>query len=170
MLYEVREIKFRVWDKEDKVIRGWGWILENWSILYDILTLKIYPPIFKDSVTSNQAYNKSWELTLMQYTGLKDKNGKEIYEGDIIKFTLPEWNLPTGYQNYDGDFELETVNERTIICEVRIRNTRGAGMVYRKDVNDETVINLKNHWFKIKKTDKVIGNIHENPELIKEIK
>ena len=61
----MREIKFRAWDKINK------------NMIYD-RTGTIDQTFF--------AYNdlpKGWEL--MQYTGLKDKNGKEIYEGDICK-------------------------------------------------------------------------------------
>lgn len=60
----MREIKFRLWDKEEK---------------------KMYTParIFADGFTLDfKSENKGG--ILMQYTGLKDKNGKEIYEGDIL--------------------------------------------------------------------------------------
>ena len=61
----MREIKFRAWDKEKR---------------------KMYPPssIWKMNL---QAYENSCDLELVQYTGLKDKNGSgltEVYEGDII--------------------------------------------------------------------------------------
>jgi uncharacterized phage protein (TIGR01671 family) len=110
--------------------------------------------------------------TIGEYIGLNDKNNKEIYKGDLIKFTLPEWTVGSGYRDFEGDEVDETVDERTIICEVQIRPTRGVGMVYRKDLSDEiTDINLKYHWFKIHtKTDEIIGNIYENPELLKESK
>ena len=109
--------------------------------------------------------------TIGKYIGIKDKNDKEIYEGDLIKFTLPEWTVPSGSYDYDGDEGEYSVDERTIICEVQIRPTRGAGLVYRKDVDDNVEGgNLKYHWFKIKRTDEVVGNIYENYELLKEEK
>jgi uncharacterized phage protein (TIGR01671 family) len=75
----MREIKFRVWDKEIKVMRrvtGFHGLPSD-----GCGSCRIY---FEDG-----SFLKDYEefVELMQYTGLKDKNGKEIYEGDIISFT-----------------------------------------------------------------------------------
>ena len=77
---------------------------------------------------------------LMQYTGLKDKNGKEIYEGDIVRVFQP-FNVPTRaiVELNDGCFEL-----------------KGIELTWRDYVKCFVV----NHAIEI------IGSIHENPELL----
>jgi|ERR1035437_8100365 hypothetical protein len=104
-----REIKFKAWDTIEKC-----WI--------DDLV-----------ISENDGWIKGNErIQALEYTGLKDKNGKEIYEGDIIK-------RYTGY-----------------VFEMKIRKY-SLGMV-----NDATAIGYDWH-----NSDEVIGNIYENPELIK---
>jgi uncharacterized phage protein (TIGR01671 family) len=64
----MREIKFRAWEKNLKEI-----------IPIDSINFE------HKMVNMNSAWRFFNEIELMQYTGLKDKNGKEIYEGDIIR-------------------------------------------------------------------------------------
>jgi uncharacterized phage protein (TIGR01671 family) len=69
----MREIKFRAWDKSCNKMRGINGIQDCFSLRSDGIC--------------NEDY------ILMQYTGLKDKNGKEIFEGDIIENSLIiKWN------------------------------------------------------------------------------
>lgn len=68
----MKEIKFRAWDKELKFIQ------------YNIGIAKLkYSPFAVENIgwLVDPSDNKT---ALMQYTGLKDKNGREIYEGDIL--------------------------------------------------------------------------------------
>jgi hypothetical protein len=103
-----REIKFRTWDKKTKKMWNLGGL-----------------PEIEDSRC------KYWDdFEIMQYTGLKDKNGKEIYEGDILDF------------------------ENSYITEISWKDNG-----FR--LNDNSIHSDLSHGV-------IIGNIYENPDLIKQ--
>ena len=118
-----REIKFRVWDKDRKEFVYISGTDEGFWINDGIST----------TVMPNHSSN------LEQYTGLKDKNGKEIYEGDIV--TL--------------EYDLENVEPED--CSV-ITFSGGCFRV-GDGYENEAGSYLSDYW-------QVIGNIHENPELL----
>lgn len=120
----MREIKFKAWIVKDRVM------------------------FFSDSLISDFfIWLKDWEkqkspYILMQYTGLKDKNGVEIYEGDLLRL----------YDNTKGNFE------------VVFRNSYIGGWVLTERSNQE--------WLSLgarsSQNIEIIGNIHENPELLED--
>lgn len=136
----MREIKFRVWDEIEKRMHYPGPTSHKdnpWWIDTDEEVIKF---------SIQDAYNGSdFEGELMQYTGLKDKNGKEIYEGDLLS----------------TDFMIKE--------KIQPRLVRWLGAQFEPfyDVEDQRdnfrVIDGLWDW-------KVIGNIYENPELLKDAK
>ena len=123
----MREIKFRAWDKVNKKFR------EDFSILIDregsILDNK------KDDYVND-------DYVIQQFTGLKDKNGREIFEGDICRYKFDA-------QPYQ---QLIVQSREFIFVITDIRE------IYRIENNRFIVSNWNNV--------EVIGNVYESPELL----
>lgn len=90
-----REIKFRIWDKEKKEMIPYTRVtsIQFWTDRVNIFARGCL--FFKD-------------IELMQYTGFKDKNGKEIYEGDIVELYDEDDFFKVEYQAEDARFILTT--------------------------------------------------------------
>ena len=134
----MREIKFRVWKTEFTRV-GEHNIGE---MAYDVVLAN---PVWNNAdIRVNDILAKTHNL--MQYTGLKDINGKEIYEGDICKVI-----------NYASDY-LKVRGK--MYCVISWSNTTG---FYGKGFGIPTAFSIGEEF-------EVIGNIYENPELLKEVK
>lgn len=125
-----REIKFRAWDTETKEM-SYDYLSKHW------LRVCIESPY----------------VELMQYTGLKDKNGREIYEGDIL--TSVEYPFQDeGKYNYHGVIEWID-EEASFYMTKRLANPEKRGMSNGISQPIESIEEFE-----------VIGNIYENPELL----
>lgn len=119
----MRELKFRAWDTIDLCFVCDEWINEN---IAEVGAWFWYG-------------NKPKEIIIMQYTGLKDKNGKEIYEGDIV---VVDW----GCNDY-----LIGANKLNKPFVMEFRNYSWFPF---------------SHILPAPHDIEVIGNIYENPELL----
>lgn len=128
----MRELKFRAWDTEAKCYVKDPILTDNFGQVYEVC---------------EEASNKRGtclithkpNVILEQYTGLKDKNGKEIYEGDIVVNT------------YYDDGEMYKV--------LWVDDSVAFGM--------ESLDDMELYKLPLESLE-VIGNIHDNPELLED--
>jgi len=136
-----REIKYRVWDIEDK-----RWIKQSWKFhLEGDGTFHTYQ---KNIYEGNMEYNEVRQefYTIQQFTGLKDKNGKDIYEGDLVTDT--QNNLYEVYWlDVNATFDLAIRNE-----------TETSHLGYNTQLSAEDILSAN---------IEVIGNIFDNKDLLK---
>lgn len=91
----MREIKFRAWDENSQ------------EMIYEIgITPEGIPYSIPDNAEASDQFNYYPSCHKMQYTGLKDKNGREIYEGDVIEVFKGYWSFKAivkfGHYEQDG--------------------------------------------------------------------
>lgn len=127
----MRELKFRVWSEEDREYRT------------DCDVFRLFHG--KTGCPATIYSDEGDRFDIEQYTGLKDKNGKEIYDGDILGGI---WE--SGFISWCEKCKQFQYHSAGIGC-----------MACSGDV----------HWCEIVEDDgklEIIGNIHENPELLEE--
>ena len=92
--------------------------------------------------------------TVGQYTGLKDKNGKEIYEGDVMQ---TYFSFAPGDAGYG-------VSQRPFV--VKWEQGRTAFRAFKPKTNSRHILDTVDFFEMQSKIYEVIGNIHDNPELL----
>lgn len=135
--------KFRAWIKTEKRMFFSDDILAIDYENEEIVTQQIY---FENGLPDDRdiyCYNPD-EIELMQSTGLKDKNGKEIFEGDVVRMRNPRDRRQIGM------FQV-----------VRVANSPMLGLLDQKLTTE--IFNLYEH---MRNYYEVKGNIYENPELL----
>jgi uncharacterized phage protein (TIGR01671 family) len=122
----VREIKFRVWDKETEYMHVLGTnthdtlgFIEDGRVFYYNLQNGC------GSSAGGYFSEDGSDYILMQYTGLKDKNGKEIYEGDILQADDPNDRLTFSVKWYEyGGTNLLGINTKAFVIIGNIHDNR----------------------------------------------
>lgn len=112
-----REIKFRAWDEKLKLMYA-----------TDSVSLCIDGEICYLDTDGEWVADMANRITLMQYTGLKDKNGKEIYEGDIIHCWGGEYYQ--GYWEYNQKFVVEFGWTQSMWEMLHVENIEVIGNIY----------------------------------------
>ena len=130
----MKQIKYRAYHKENKKYYFFGGPIYNDE--YNLLAFNLLNPDEGEGDYCNLSSNMDNFEDPEQYTGLKDKNGKEIYEGDILR----EPASPVG--GADGGY----------LYKNRVIEWLGAGSGYS--------------LFNPQAASEIIGNIHSNPELL----
>ena len=164
----MRELKFRIWDKQNK-----NWIKENGQSLHCFSNWSICPFTGKltdyvgaidddhgETYTANPAPDyyltvsgvvREPRYVVVQYTGLKDKNGNLIYEGDIVKTVDGASKLSVEFAEYTHG-EVKWLREGFEVCQESIGATR---------------ISVFSNCDCCPADLEIIGNIFENSELLK---
>lgn len=159
-----REIKFRAWSILHKSM------LDNVGIAPDRKTIDWTISAGSDGTYISQK-NSTDLYDLMQYTGLKDKNGKEIYEGDLllIKFKCKDYNVEAIYAVVSRTFTL-SFHLIKLIEPDQLYTHINLCAVTDFDWFAGERLEIRSHYYSNREnsTDiEVIGNSYENESLLK---
>jgi len=138
-----REFKFRAWNKNKKIMcyDNEDDSAESWDGSFSS-SVGLINYVFNGEREEGENVNEDFPYVFMLFTGLKDKNGKEIYENDIVEFV-----------NHNTDKKLK----RTVIWDDK-------NICFKFTCSPSW--NFIGYLEQTNGTMEVIGNIFENPELI----
>jgi len=142
-----REIKFRAWDDLNKKwLLGYEYKnLGGFSLTGECVLLGEWGGVFDTFMFGKDG--KKWDdLKIMQFTGMKDKNDKEVYDGEIVTYKR-------SIGNWIGQYMITT--HKIVFNEEIFAFVMEYGSQY---------IKLRKHWGY---EYEVIGNIYQNQELLK---
>ena len=128
----MRDLEFRVWEEREKEYDTWSYILDENGNL------------FRNAYGALICCDKK-DYIVERYTGLKDKNGQKIYEGDIVTFMVERFNNVTlGFESEDWHTAVVEWNQDDACYSFIVRDVP----------------------FSVRYEAEIIGNIHENQELL----
>ncbi len=131
----MREIKFRVWDKRNKRF------IEGGEIIFRLYIGDENYEVVINELGYDNGENRQSDFIITQYTGLKDKNGVKIFEGDIVEIEYTNGAKEISYVEFEQEF-----------CRFALK------------------VNSYDYEELTPETDclEVIGNIYEHPHLLEQ--
>jgi uncharacterized phage protein (TIGR01671 family) len=149
----MREIKFRAWNGQSMIMPRTNAYYQHYLSFCGNITQKNSEGM--ECFGGGDRWSRVEKLELMQFTGLQDKNGVDIYEGDVIQFS-------DKYEWYRSPCQSQKQIKEILEDHVKYPYERRCVNI-PEDYEWLLSSEIQNIW-------EVIGNIHQNPELLESVK